>query len=178
MLNFFFVVIMVGWLYLLIIYVYLPSYLRNATIIAGDEECHLGIIDGFTYSNVLKVDTLKTRKIEEKFLNEKFFLTKLPYTYFSKRYFSEFIYKEYSKGETLFLETDPLQKLFFIRNGEASVTFYKSLNELDNLVTELSKKCKYDYKKEELSLKCNPILFEKQRNIKQTFKVRDLLYIL
>ena len=70
---------------------------------------------------------------EQMFLYENFFFRKINKTMFCKKYFNEFIYKEFAQGEKLFSENDPVDFLYFIKEGEVKLHSDKNVLQLNNL---------------------------------------------
>jgi len=152
---------------------------RGATIVAA-EECHLGLVDKITYNEFFKSDRVKEKSKEEYFLLNNFFMRKIQHKYFSLRYFAEFIEKTFSYGDELFCENDPIDCLYFIKSGEISISFIKSLTELDDMIVDFSKKCEYKYnvKGYNYKLKSHPINFNNELHDKKEIKVINEIYLI
>jgi len=124
-----------------------------------------------TYSNLLKSERIKEKMLTQKFLLENFFLNKLQQSYFSKRYFSDFIKTDFCKGEYIFRENEPVNFLYFIKSGDVSISINKSVNGLGQMTSDLAKKCKFDYKKSEYQLKCNPFYYKDHMALSKNMKL-------
>ena len=145
---------------------------RNATILAS-EPTHLGIIEGNTYSQLLKQERVKAKFREQNFLLENFFLI-IQHNLFSKKYWGDFIYKEFIKGEVLFKEKDDVDYIYFIKSGGVSTTTYQSLLGLNLIAHEMSKKCDADLSDKEYLLKSNPTYLQKELSHKKEYRVSKL----
>ena len=111
---------------------------RNATIKTTDDThfCYLG---NHHYNSYIRLEKQRLTNKEISFLVDNFFFKNIPYRVFEQRSFANFYYGERTKGEIICKENQPLEHLYFIKEGIIELTMKQNIPELYETVTSLSK---------------------------------------
>ena len=111
---------------------------RNATIKTTDDThfCYLG---NHHYNSYIRLEKQRLTNKEISFLVDNFFFKSIPYRVFEQRSFANFYYGERTKGEIICKENQPLEHLYFIKEGIIELTMKQSVPELYETVSSLSK---------------------------------------
>ena len=143
-------------------YLKLYEYARQKTIeplnYFGDEEIEsntprketalcLETTEVVFLLNKLYINNILPKKaliLERKtaFLSKNYLFDKIPPKKFVKRYFPKFVLETYNKGDVLFNETDIVDYVYFIKEGNVKLTTSKSILEMEMLINEINKKIK------------------------------------
>jgi len=91
--------------------------LRIASVIAGNEDAHLAIINKKLYYELIYEEKIKLRNTYKDFLYSSLFKDFLKKVDFDKKYFESFIYEEYSKNNVIIKEKEDMQYVYFIFEG-------------------------------------------------------------
>lgn len=111
---------------------------RNATIQAV-EESHFCYLDYHHYNCYLKLEKQRLNTKEINFLKDNFIYQNIPFSYFEKKIFNSFIYEEKVKDDIIFRENENVDSLYFIKEGIIELTINKSIIDIYNIATYLSK---------------------------------------
>ena len=114
---------------------------RNATIKTIDET-HFCFLDNEHYNNFLKEEKNKISQREVKFLIANYFFNTVIESKFEKNYLNWFIYEEKQKDEFIIKENNPVDYLYFIKEGIVELSINKNVFEIENIIQYLTKLCK------------------------------------
>ena len=115
--------------------------LRKYSVISI-EETHLAYIDYDIYLDIINNYNSKIREKEAKFLKDSIYFRKVSLQYFIKNYFSDFSYQELTFGNNILSQNQPMEYLYFLKDGMIEIYCDKSIIELINLTKILSKNIK------------------------------------
>jgi len=105
---------------------------RTATIIAGDEDTHLAVINKSLYYDLIYEEKIKLSAIYKDFLYDSIFKDFVKKVDFEKKYFEHFIYEEYPKNHIIVKENEDMENLYFIYEGSIIMNSKKSYFDLKN----------------------------------------------
>lgn len=110
---------------------------RNATIVAGNQEVHLGVISKEFYNEHILFEKKKINAIKVDFIYSCIFNKFINKIYFEKKYFSNFIYEEYYKDHVLIKENENLEYVYFINEGGVEMNMKKNYFEIEEQINNL-----------------------------------------
>jgi CRP-like cAMP-binding protein len=111
---------------------------RNATIQTTDDT-HFCFLGNNHYSSYIKLEKERLTNKEINFIVDNFFLKDIPYKLFEQKVFANFYYHELTKREIICQENQPLEYLYFIKEGIIELSIKKNIPELYETTTNLSK---------------------------------------
>lgn len=106
------------------------------------EETHMGCIDYYLYSDIINMYKGKIRDREAKFLKDSFYFRRISLQYFIKYYFNEFTYQELIHGNNILIQNQPIEYLYFLKEGIIELYCNQSIIELIDIIKQLSTKLK------------------------------------
>jgi len=107
---------------------------RNATIIVEEDYTYLAVIKLNVYKEYILVEKERLTHKEIQFLMDNFFFKNVKYKAFSSTYYFNFKFDEYQKDTILFKENEPVDCIYFIKEGEVELTINKNIIEIQKLI--------------------------------------------
>ena len=112
---------------------------REETVICT-ENCELiYIINKLYINNIMPKKSLILEK-KTAFLGKNYLFDKIAPKKFIKKYFDLFKLETYNKGDILFEEAQPLDYIYFIKEGNVNLLTSKSILEMEMFLNEINKK--------------------------------------
>ena len=122
---------------------------RTATVFSS-ESTDFAVIKQREYNLLIKNAIEKTKKIFFSFIYSYNIFSDVSRYLFEKRYYNFFTYKKFPKLTKLIIENEPIDKLFFIINGEYEINTTKNIYEINETIIYLKNtllKIKNSFKK-------------------------------
>jgi CRP-like cAMP-binding protein len=113
-----------------------PGRKRTATIIAL-EDTHMAILDKNNFDECLKELNEKLNRINLHMLVTTPIFEGITKNQFQKYFFNYFVFHKFARGHKLISENEPIDNVYFLKEGEYEIYFKKSLLELNNLILNL-----------------------------------------
>lgn len=120
------------------------DHLRKATVVTK-TPCIFGIISKDIYIDHIFAETNKRKMKEIAQLIENYFFQSVNKLFFEKKYFNLFRTKEVPRGEILTSQDDPVDCVYFVRNGEIEISMRGSINSLKTIVEDICSLNKLDH---------------------------------
>lgn len=118
------------------------THTRTATIKAK-EDCFLGIIDIKQYLELIYAEKQKIAIKDQLFILEHFLFKNISHNVFKLKYFANFICCKFIKDEYLFKQLSDLDYVYFILEGEISLSISNiNFKEINVLIKNLCEKMK------------------------------------
>ena len=142
---------------------------QNSTIIA-EEPTELCYLTKSEYTYLLKQENKKLKLKEAIFLKDNFIFKRINKK-FESIYFDHFIYEECKDGHELFTQNEPVEYIYFLKEGTIELNIYMNTRELFNLINilqQLKKGLKF-YELENTDLQSprkNKDIIDEKKNIK------------
>ena len=112
---------------------------RSATLMAVDDETHLGIIQKDMYYEFILKEKLKMESKKINFIYETFFYKIINKMNFEKKFFKSFTYEEFPKGHILFKENENLKNIYILFLGRINLSAKKNFYMIEKEIKDLSK---------------------------------------
>ena len=106
---------------------------RTATLITL-EDCEFAEINKETYELLLKTLFEKSRKQCYDIIYSFSIYQSIRKSVFENSYYNFFNYEHNERGTSIINETEPINKVYIIRNGDCSLSTFKSIYELNELI--------------------------------------------
>ena len=115
---------------------------RNATIqtVTNTHFCYLELVH---YSYYLRDEKQKLTMREIDFLVKNFFFQGIINQYFEKKFLNFFVYEEVYKNEIIFRENNPVDYVYFIKEGSCEIYINKNVLEIHDMINYLSELIKH-----------------------------------
>ena len=111
---------------------------RTATVFSS-ESTDFAVIKQKEYNLLIKGAIEKHKKIFYSFIYSYYIFNDVSRYLFDKRYFNFFTYKKFPKLTKLIIENEPIDKIFFIINGEYEINTTKNIYEINETIIYLKK---------------------------------------
>ena len=115
---------------------------RNATIqtVTNTHFCYLELVH---YTYYLRDEKQKLTMREIDFLVKNFFFQGIINQYFEKKFLNFFVYEEVYKNEIIFRENNPVDYVYFIKEGSCEIFINKNILEIHDMINYLSELIKH-----------------------------------
>ena len=112
---------------------------RNATIKIV-EDSYLGYLSASLYKTNFFAEKKLVTESKINFLHSRFFFNKIALKRFAKKYFNLFISESFINGNIIYNESDPINYVYFIEEGNIELSSSKTILEIEIFLQGLEKK--------------------------------------